>query len=273
MYETYWGLTGKPFLNTANPRLAFFSHSHEEALVRMLYTVTESKGLMLLLGEEGIGKTFSSYVFATELREKGYPVAFLKSPGRTPDDLLIQTLYEFGISHYDASRVEKLQVLSEVAVTVSRNGQHLIVIIDDAQLITDPTAFDEVRSFLNISGEEHFLITVILCGTPDLWGRLIGVPGMRQRVGVSYRILPLSPEETEEYINHRLACVGRTDALFDSDAFALIHTTTRGVPREINNLSDLCLLIGSGEEANLISTHLVEKAIEELAGQRILGEG
>ncbi|MHC4599226.1 MAG: ATPase, partial [Planctomycetota bacterium] len=92
MFETYWGLQCKPFLNTPNPRFVFYSNSHEEALVRMLYTVTESKGLMLLLGEEGIGKTYSAHVFAGELRAKGYPVGFLKSPGKTPDDLLTQTL-------------------------------------------------------------------------------------------------------------------------------------------------------------------------------------
>ncbi|MHC4777344.1 MAG: ExeA family protein [Planctomycetota bacterium] len=272
MFETYWGLKSKPFLNTPNPRFIFYSNSHEEALVRMLYTVTESKGLMLLLGEEGVGKSYTTHIFAGEMKAKGYPVAFLKSPGRTPDDLLIQTLYEFGIPSRQASRVEKLQALGEAAVGVGRAGRHLILIVDDAHLIQDAQTFEEIRSFLNITGEEQFLISVILSGTPELWQQLISVSGMQGRVGVSYRILPLDREETEEYILHRLECAGGTETVFEPAAFDLIHSATKGVPREINNLCDLCMLIGSGEEAEGVGTPLVEKALEERAGARMLGE-
>lgn len=273
MYEAFWGLSGKPFLNTPNPRVAFFSDSHEEALVRMLYSVTESKGLMLLLGEEGIGKTFTSQLFAGEMRQKGYPVGVLKSPGRTPDEILVQTLYEFGIPHQEASRVERLHRLSEAAVGVGRSGLQLLLVVDDAHLIKDPEAFEEIRAFLNISGEEQFLVSVILCGTPDLWGRLVKIPGMRTRVGVAYRILPLSREETGEYVTHRLAMAGRERPLFTPESLDIIHPFSRGIPREINNVCDLCLLIGSGEEVDVIQPPLVEKAIEELTGSKALGEG
>ena len=273
MFETYWGLKGKPFLNTPNPRFVFYSNSHEEALVRMLYTVTESKGLMLLLGEEGIGKTYTAQLFATEMKAKGYPVGFLKSPGRTPDDLLIQTLYEFGIPNPNVSSVEKLQILGEAAVGVGRTGRHLILIIDDAQLIQDGPTFEEIRAFLNITGEEHFLISVVLSGTPNLWQHLVAVSGMQQRVGVSYRILPLDREETEEYVVHRLDCVGRTEPVFEPGSFDLIYSATRGIPREINNLCDLCLLIGSGEEVDRVGVSLIDRALEEQAGTKVYGDG
>ncbi len=272
MHETFWGLEEKPFLNTPNPRFLFYSQSHEEALVRMLYTVTESKGLMLLLGEEGIGKTFIAHVFARELRGKGYPVGLVKYPGKTSDELLIQTLYEFGIPHRNASSIEKLQILGEAATSVGKDGFHLILILDDAQLLADEQSFEMIRAFLNISAEERFLVTVILSGTPDVWGRLVEVPGMKQRVGVSYRILPLPRDETGDYIAHRLRCAGREEPIFDAGAVDAVHSATRGVPREINNLCDLCLLIGSGEEVDVVKPQLVERALDETMGTRALGE-
>ena len=80
-------------------------------------------------------------------------------------------------------------------------------------------------------------------------------------------------EETEEYILHRLECAGRTETVFEPSSFDLIHSATRGVPREINNLCDLCLLIGSGEEADRIGVSLVDRALEEQAGGKVFGEG
>jgi general secretion pathway protein A len=96
---------------------------------------------------------------------------------------------------------------------------------------------------------------------------------MRSRVGVSYRILPLSREECGEYIVHRLSCAGRDKPIFTEDAIDVIHSTTRGVPREINNLCDLCLLIGSGEDVDIVKPSLVEKAIEEMTGVKNAVDG
>jgi general secretion pathway protein A len=273
MYEKYWGLREKPFQNTPNPRFVFYSDSHEEALVRMLYTVTESKGLMLLLGEHGVGKTYACRVFGREIQSKGYPVGFLRSPGHTPDEFLSQALYELGLPASGASsRVEKLQRIQEAATDVGRSGRELVLIVDEAQSIADAAIFGEIRNLLNITGEDRFLISLILAGTPDLWARLVEVPGMKQRVGVSYRILPLSRGETEEYIVHRLRCAGREQAAFEPSAVDAIHATTRGVPREINTLCDLCLLIGSGEDVDVVKPGLVDKAIEEMVGNRSQSE-
>jgi type II secretory pathway predicted ATPase ExeA len=274
MYEKYWGLKGKPFQNTPNPRLVFYSSSHEEALVRMLYTITESKGLMLLLGEYGVGKSYTCTVFAREMKAKGYPVAYIQSPGRTPDDILVQALYELGIPDTrNSSRVERRQMLHEAAAGVAARGRELILIIDETELIPDPETFDEIRRMLNISAEDRFLVSVILAGTPELWAKVVAVPGMRQRVGVSYRILPLSRAETSEYIDHRLQACGLSRQLFDPAAVEVIHSTTRGIPREINTLCDLCLLIGSSEEVDVVKPSLVEKAIDEMAGARTMDHG
>lgn len=274
MYEGYWGLKQKPFQNTPNPRFVFYSSHHEEALVRMLYSVTESKGLMLLLGELGVGKSFIGHVFAREMRAKGYPVAFVRSPGKTVEEILSQVLYEFGVSYRTAKGpVQMVQRLTETAEAVAVHGRDLVLIIDEAELIGDPDAYDQIRRFLNITGEDRFLINVILAGTPDLWGSIVDVPGMRQHVGVTYRILPLSREESGEYIVHRLRCAGRDKPAFDAGAIDVIHSATRGVPREINTLCDLCLLIGSADEVDVVKPGLVEKAMDDMAGARVLDEG
>jgi general secretion pathway protein A len=269
MYEKYWGLREKPFQNTPNPRFVFYSDSHEEALVRMLYTVTESKGLMLLLGEHGVGKSFTCHVFSREIQAKGYPVGFLRAPAQNPDEFLSQVLYEFGLPAQGAgTRSQKLQRIQEASSDVARTGRELVLIVDEAQALADPATLGEVRNLLNLAGEDRFLITVILSGTPELWARVIEAQGMRQRVGVSYRILPFSRAETEEYVLHRLTCAGREQPAFDADALDAIQATTRGVPREINTLCDLCLLIGSGEDVDIVKPALVERAVEEMSGAR-----
>ena len=111
MYERYWQLNEQPFRNTAHPRYLYYSKKHDEALVRLLYAVSESKGLMVLTGEIGTGKTYVCKMFMKELLEKGYRVAMPATPDLNPTEFLQQILCELQMEYRGKSQVEAWQDL------------------------------------------------------------------------------------------------------------------------------------------------------------------
>lgn len=270
MYERYWQLDEQPFRNTAHPRFLYYSKKHDEALVRLLYAVSESKGLMVLTGDPGTGKSFLCKLFMKELLEKGYRVAMPSNPDLNPTEFLASVCCELGIEYRGKSQVELWQDLTDFMIATRKQGSETVVIVDEAQLISDRRTLETLRLLLNLENEERYLLTVVLVGHPDFWQQLRRLPQLNQRLGLSYRLSPLSLDETREYIKHRLGVAGRDNGLFTDGAVEEIHSYSRGVPREINNICDLSLLIGCGEEATEVTNGLVQQAVEDFRGTDFL---
>jgi len=266
MYERYWKLGEQPFRNTAHPRFLYYSKKHDEALVRLLYAVSESKGLMVLTGDVGTGKSYVCKLFMKELLEKGYRVAMPANPDLAPIDFLQQILCELGREYRGKSQVELWQDLVDFMVQTRKQNSETVLLIDEAQLISDRRTFELIRLLLNLELEERFLLTIVLVGQPELWQRIRQMPPLNQRLGLSYRLAPLTLEETRGYIGHRLEVAGAANGIFTDEAINEIHTYARGLPREINNICDLSLLIGCGEEATEITSALVQQAVEDFRG-------
>lgn len=266
MYENYWKLTDKPFSGAAHPRFLYYSKKHDEALVRLLYAVSESKGLMLLTGEVGTGKTFLCKLFMRELLEKGYQVAMIVNPDLEPQEFLQQVLAELGQEWRGLSKVELWRALSDFVVENRRLGSETVLIVDEAQMIADRRTLDLLRLLLNLESDGRYLVHLILVGQPEFWQTVRKVHPLHQRIGLSYRLLALSLEETREYIRHRLAVSGATNGIFSDEAIQEVHACSRGIPREINHICDLALLIGCGEEAAQVGKDLVRQAVEDFRG-------
>ncbi len=266
MYERYWQLNEQPFRNTAHPRYLYYSKKHDEALVRLLYAVSESKGLMVLTGEIGTGKTYVCKMFMKELLEKGYRVAMPATPDLNPTEFLQQILCELQMEYRGKSQVEAWQDLIEFLEQTRKRNSETVLIVDEAHLISDRRTLELIRLLLNHEIDERYLLTIVLVGQPELWQRIRRIPPLNQRLGLSYRLAPLSLEETQEYVRHRLEVAGSSNGIFSEEAIQEIHTYARGLPREINNICDLSLLIGCGEEANEVSGELVQQAVEDFRG-------
>lgn len=264
MYKTYFGLREKPFGKTPDPRFLFLSSGHEEALARLEYAV-EEREIALLTGDVGCGKTTLSRAlmdrcgrrcrFVMIFNPRMDPLEFLRSvahglelgePARTKDDLLRQItgrLYE-----------------------LYRDGVCPVLVIDEAQTISDLGVFDEIRLLTNYQLDEHNLLAVLIMGQPELRDVLRYHPlePLRQRISLHYHLHPLSLDETMEYLDFRVVAAGGSAGLFTPDALQAIHELSGGVPRRINTLATNALLVAYGNDAAMVDASIVMEVKDEV---------
>lgn len=269
MYENHWNLREKPFRNFNDKKFFFYSETYEEAYLRLLYNITESQGLFLLLGDSGCGKSYLGKIFMQDMIEQGYRVAFINNPTCSPNEFLQQVLYEFGINAINKTKLELLQELKKFLETL-QNGKSSILIIDEAHLIEDTKTVEEIRLLLNFEANNRFLLIPILLGKPEM-GEMIFKSSLKERVAMQYCLSPLTCHQTGEYIYYRLnkAGLNKTDSsqeIFTPETVRDIYTITGGIPREINRVCDLALLLGYGENSKVVDSALIRKAVENIKG-------
>lgn len=266
MYEGYWGLDEKPFRNTPNPRYLYISEGHEEALTRLLYAVAERKGGLLLTGDYGCGKTLLSRVLLMELSPERYEMAIVASPNLSPTEFLQEVLYQFGVGACAGATKRELRHRFEAFVhNCERAGRHPVLLVDEAQMAGDRETLEEMRLLLNLQRDDSFLLTLVLAGQPELRAIIDRVPQFKQRLTLRYHLGPLSQAEVPLYVRHRMARAGAKRAIFTPEAERAIHAATGGVPREINSLGDLALLVGCGRGAREIGPDFVWEIARDLA--------
>lgn len=244
MYLSYWGLSEKPFENTPDPRFMYYSVRHKEALLNLLYAVNENKGAALLTGEIGCGKTLIARTLVSRLDPSQFDISLITNPRLSDDDFLHEVLYQFGINPDSGRRVELLHRFNDFLYENVRNNRRSVLIIDEAQLIRDGMVLEDIRLLLNFQLDDRFLLTLILIGQPELREVFRMMPQLDQRVSIRYHIDPLSDEDTRRFIAHRLAQAGLTRKIFTDEALEMICRSSGGIPRKINNICDLALVMG-----------------------------
>ncbi len=265
MYERYWGLSEKPFENTPDPRFMYYSKKHEEALTRLLYAVKEEKGAAMLTGEYGSGKTVLSRIVIDELiKNKIYEVALIIHPQLSPLEFMQEIIYQLKNEHVEGSKPKLLHMLQDLIYKNYREEKKTVILIDEAQIIRSQETFEEVRLFLNFQLNNKFLITLILVGQPELLRKINAIPQLEQRLGIKYHLSGLDERETQEYIKHRLVVAKAQREIFTKEALEIIYQYSKGLPRKINNICDLSLLIGFGSEAKEIGKELAQKVDADL---------
>jgi type II secretory pathway predicted ATPase ExeA len=266
MYEAYWELTEPPFDNSPNPRFFYLSPEHEEALVRLVYTVRHRKGCGMLTGEYGCGKTTLSRALIQRLEAERYEIGLLTNPSWTPIDFLREALYQLGVGTTERSKPELLHSLQDIFFRNFQAGRDTVIIVDEAQLIEDDAVFEELRLLLNFQTDDRFLVTVLLIGSPELATRVRGLKHLDQRIAIRYHLNTLDDTHTANYIAHRLRMAGLTRRIFSESAVKLIFDFTRGIPREINNICDIALLVGSSRAVRELDERIVAEVIKDKVG-------
>ena len=146
-----------------------------------------------------------------------------------------------------------------------REGKETVLIVDEAHSIRDPDVFEELRMLLNFQLNDRFLLTLILMAQPEI-NEIIGrIKQLEQRIAIRYSLSPLEQTETGPYITYRLQKAGAKRALFSEEALQVVWHLTRGVPRRINTLCDLCLLEGYASRTQAVDHDLVKRVAERMS--------
>lgn len=269
MYESYWHLAANPFENDCPSSYFFDSQTHQAALLKLRYLIENRKGLGLLVGATGSGKSFLTGVLAEELAETQGPFVPLVFPQLSPAEMLAYLAVELGANETAVdSRVvgldRTLRVIERLLDGFAKQGRHPVIIVDETHLIDDPDVFQALRLLLNFhqSDQRHF--TLLLSGQPELLSHVRRLGALEERLTIKCVLRSLSLDETADYVRFRLQAAGGPAGLFDDAALLAVFELSGGVPRRINRLCDLALLVGFADESSCVSAAQVEAVADEL---------
>lgn len=264
MYLEYWGLEKYPFENVPDPEFMYYSQEHKEALIRLNYAAKRNKGVALLTGVVGCGKTTLSKVFIQQLSETDYDIGLVTNPTLVPSDFLKEILYQLGLSVDSNSKADLLDLLNRRILDNMKQNKITLLIVDEAQLIYKET-FEEIRLLLNFQLNDRFLLTIILMGQPELNNIIKGIEQLDQRIAIRYHLNPLNAEETGRYIGFRLKKAGLKRHIFTKQAVAEVYNYSLGIPRMINNVCDMSLLVGFSSKIEVIDSKIIKSVIRDLS--------
>ncbi|OQW37517.1 MAG: hypothetical protein A4E19_12610 [Nitrospira sp. SG-bin1] len=266
-YVAHWGLHLHPFENVPDPKFYVPSIQHDMAIERLLYGIHARKGMVLLTGEIGSGKTLLSRTVILKLSRSRYEIALVSNPTIPGNEFLGELLFQLGLDPH-GTRAEQLRRLNDQLLANYHKGVDTVVVVDEAQAIEHDRVFEELRLLSNFQLNDRFLITLVLIGQPELRERIDRIPQLAQRVAVQHHIGYLDRAETKSYVLARLAAAGVALPIFSARAISSIYHFTGGVCRLINSLCDLCLHYGRISGAHQIRRSLVEKVANDLLQRR-----
>ncbi|MCY7305018.1 MAG: XrtA-associated ATPase [Rhodoferax sp.] len=246
MYESFYGLTSKPFQLNPDPSFYFGSKQHRRAKAYLEYGLLRNEGFIVITGEIGAGKTTIVRGLLESMDAKSVTAANLVSTQLDAEDTLRMVGAAFGVRVRDVSKADLLMAIEAFLVTQVSEGKRSLLIVDEAQNLT-ARAVEELRMLSNFQFGKQALLQTFLVGQPE-FREILQHPNMqqlRQRVTATCHIGPLDPEETKGYIEHRLKRAGGAGRpAFGMGAFENIHKATGGIPRRINSVCDRLLLLG-----------------------------
>ncbi len=265
-YLEFYGLEEEPFSSAPINKFYYNSTQHQRALVRLMYAVDTMKGLAVLIGEVGTGKTTLARRMLDSLPEEGYESALLViiHSGITADWLLSRIARQLGVEDPAPEKLKLLNQLYNRLVELNEEGKKAVVLIDEAQMLHSKELMEEFRGLLNLEMPETKLITFVFFGLPELEESLQLDEPLAQRVALQCKLDSFNYESTEGYINHRLRLGGAKSQLFKNDSIKLIHHYSRGIPRLINTICDNCLFEGYLLKKKVIGPDLVQSVVTDL---------
>jgi len=263
VYAEFYGLKELPFALTPDPRFIYFTPSHTEVMANLHYGIESGKGLVVVTGEVGTGKT-TILRWMMQRLDRTVLVAYIFNPR-----LSVPEFYQHVATLLD---VQKWETKSELLLELGRSlesrhsrGLRTVLIIDEAQGLS-PHVLEEIRLLSNFESDTAKQLQIVLTGQPELRD-VLNNPDLRQlkqRVALRCLIKPLpNVEETDRYITSRLLVAGaeRTE-IFSPGAIDYIFRCSEGIPRNINNLCDNALLAGYAAGELTIGRSVIEEIAE-----------
>ena len=257
-YLEHYGLEREPFSNAPDARFYYNSDQHSQALIRLMYAVDSNKGLAVLVGDVGTGKTTLARRMLDNLPEKHYESSLLVMvhSGITPEWILTRIALQLGVRDPAGDRLKLLKQLYARLLEIEAEGRRAVVLIDEAQMLQSRELMEEFRGLLNLEVPGKKLLNIVFFGLPELEDCLALDEPLAQRVAVKYTLKSMTVDTTTSYIKHRLQIAGAGQILFDDEVIPLIHRYAGGVPRLVNTISDNCLF-----EAYLCKMKMIDNRI------------
>ena len=265
MYKSFYGLKENPFNVNPDPRFLFLTKEIEEALTGLMYGIQTRKGFITLTGEVGTGKTTLINRLLDWLHHRRARTAFLFNSRMNSSQLFDFILAEFDIPCESKSKSQQLLKLNHWLLERYRDGETVVLIIDEAQNLTYPV-LEEIRLLTNLETSTEKLLQIVLSGQPELEEKLKlpQLRQLRQRIMLRCRTTPLSEDQTREYIAERLRIAGASgDPIFSTKTIEAIHVYSMGIPRVINLLCEHSLVNAFVEQQRPIQPKIVEEVAHE----------
>jgi general secretion pathway protein A len=271
MYTKFYGFRERPFEITPDPRFLFLSENHKEALAHLLYAIKESRGLTVITGEAGTGKTtliHSLMRLLSKMNDKTRTV-YLFNPKLDSADLLYYICWDLGIKPEEKSKARYWIDLYGFLLNCYENDEKVVLVIDEAHCL-EPALFEEIRLLTNLETSRKKLLQIILMGQPEL-NELLNRPqslALKQRISLRYELNPLDEEDTKGYVKKRMKIAGLVNPnIFTSKALEKIFVHSKGIPRTVNIVCDNALLKGYAASQKTIGDRMIREVVNSLNGQ------
>ena len=270
MYEQYYGFVQPPFTLTPDPRFLYRSESHEEAITLLRQAIRRKEGFIVLTGDIGTGKTTTCRALLEQLDAHVF-TSLVLNPFLSVEELLREVLLDFGVVSREgvrsgristASKHELISTLHDFLLSLMAIHGSAVLIIDEAQHLSTQV-LEQIRIISNLETNESKLLQIVLVGQLNLLD-VLAAAEMRQldqRISIRAALKPLTREEVEAYIAHRLwVARGSTAVTFEPTALDRVHAYTGGVPRIINLLCDRSLMQSAQMRVNRVTPAIIDEA-------------
>jgi len=275
--ENFFAFRENPFTLTPNPRFLHRTRHAHETLGRLMRGILDRRGLILLSGEIGTGKTTLLYsalhlMSVSPAVQNKIGTALIVHPTLTPDEFLEAVHDEFDVPCPSTRKDRRLEALLKMLLEVRRKGGVAVLVIDEAQMLS-ADVLEEVRELLSLQTSQQKLLQIVLCGQPEIEDKLRGM-SLRSGepfVAVRCNTAPLSLKDTHEYVQHRLRVAGaRSDALFTPESVDAVHMHTDGIPRLINLLCAQALSVASIYQAARVFPYMIDEAAAKICSGALI---
>lgn len=275
MYSDHFGLTGRPFQLTPDPRFYFESATHRKAMAYLGYGLAQGEGFIVVTGEIGSGKTtLVGHLMETVDRNRVHAVKIV-STQLEGDDMLRMVAVALGVPAPDTDKAQLLSRIENFIAERARAGLRTLLIVDEAQNLP-MSSLEELRMLSNFQVGGQSMLQIFLLGQPEFRDRLNNpeqLEQLRQRVIATHHLTAMSSDEVGPYILHRMGLVGWSGKpAFDESAFDAVHRYSGGIPRKINSLMTRVLLLASLDDAPVIDGEMVDTVIADLGNDQAVAE-
>jgi len=265
VYESYFGLSERPFSIAPDPQYLFMSRQHQEAMAHLRYGLTQGGGFILLTGEVGTGKTTLCRNLLSALPDNVNVALILNA--NIKEDELLQTICDELKIKYKVKDTQKtlLKNLNDFLLKGFSNNRRTVLIIDEAQLLSRDV-LEQIRMLTNLETTKAKLLQIILIGQPEL-NEVLARRDLRQlaqRITARYHLKSIEKQDITEYVTTRLKVAGCTRPLFTKQALSKVFSLTKGIPRLINVLCDNALLVAYSKNSDIVDAKIVKLASKEI---------
>lgn len=262
-YLSFYNLRADPFQSDPDLRFYHESEVQRQATLRVMRGLQQRKRLSLLIGEPGCGKTILAQHLLEGLAGDSWAARILVIPhAACPSGWLLHAIAEaFGVSEPSSEPLTALTQLSQALAELESRGTYPVLLVEEAQLLSNKDVLEDIRALLNLPSEGRKLISLVLFGLPSLDEVIRLEPSLAQRVEIRVELGRMDREQSAAYVRHRIGCAGGNTEILNLDALDALYTYSNGVPRVINTLADNALFEGSVEKSPQVSrSHVIATA-------------